>query len=117
MTNIEVIDATLKYFCYDFKGAIQGAKSIVGNKKFCPLKLYPALNIIIFPHKAMDSVENIWFNSNLIDSVQSAGKGSQIIFDGGHSIIVDSSYRCFKSKLLTADHLKSVSDKRYLFSV
>ena len=109
----EVIDDTLKYFCYDLKGALKGAKSIIGNKKFCPVNLYPAHNIIIFPYKAMDSDDNIWFNSNLIDSAQPSGiKATQVLFDGGQKLLVNSSYRCFNIKLLIADQLWKVNNKR-----
>ena len=108
----EVIDETLKYFSYDLKGALKGAKSIIGNKKFCPVNLYPAHNIIIFPYKAMDNVDNIWFNSNLISTAQPSGIKTQVEFDGGHKLLVDSSYRCFSTKLQTADHFWKINNKR-----
>ena len=112
MDPLKVIDETLQFFSYDMKGAIRGARSIVGNKKCCPLTLYPADNIIIFPHKAMDSDDTIWLNSNLVDTAHPLGEETRVEFDGGHSIILDISYRCFNPKFITAELLRRTNHKR-----
>ncbi|XTP56812.1 competence protein ComK [Niallia sp. Krafla_26] len=67
----------------------------------------------MFPYKAMNRKDTIWFNSNLLDTALPSGKLTNVIFDGGNSLIVDNSYRFFNLKLLTVDQLRKVNHKRY----
>ncbi len=110
----DLIDASLNFLGYDFKGAVRGAKSIVGNKKQCPIMLHPVHSICIFPHKSKRKKELYWFNLDYIDMTYPKGKDTEVEFSNGHTLLIDTHINNFKAKLQTAEQLKRVTRKRSL---
>ena len=111
----EIIDATLKYIGFDLKGAKSGARAILGNVKMCPIMVYPAHNICLFPHKSSTNHDAIWFNVDHIEQTRRLGKKTQVDLSNGVTMIIDSMITAFNAKIAIAKQLKDITGKRNQF--
>jgi competence protein ComK len=108
----DIINASLNFLGYDFRGAVRGAKYIVGNKKQCPIMLNPVHSVCIFPHISKKRKELYWFNLDYIDLTRAKGSDTEVEFSNGHILLLDTHINNFKAKLQTAEQLKRVTHKR-----
>jgi len=111
-TPVQLLDDTLKYIGFDLKGAIKGAKEIIGEKYMCPVMVNPYKGICLFPNKSPKKEDCIWFNPEHIVKANSRGYKTEVELSNGVSIIIDSKRSSFNTKLQTALQLKRTSTER-----
>lgn len=102
---VKIIDGTLKYISYDFKGAIGGSKFLLGNRYMRPVLICPFQKICIFPHKSFTHHDCIWFNEKQIKYTGRRGNKTEILFFNGTTLTIGSKITSFNSKLQTAEQL------------
>ncbi|MFF2449923.1 competence protein ComK [Neobacillus sp. NPDC058068] len=109
---LHLLNDTLTYIGFDLKGAMTGAKSILGKKKKCPIIVNPYLGISLFPNKSPQKVDCIWFNPEHIIKTTAMGNETKVELSNGYSIRVDSKSSTFNDKIQTAKHLIRLSMER-----
>lgn len=111
-TPIQLLDETLQYIGFDLKGACNGARSILGNKKMCPIMLNPFQGVSFFPTKSPSKEDCIWFNPDHVVTTKARGSKTEVELSNGLSMIVDAKLQNFNSKLQIANQLKRITSNR-----
>jgi competence protein ComK len=111
-TCLQILNDSLTYIGYDLKGAITGAKFILGNRHMCPVMVNPYQVICLFPNKSPQKEDCIWFNPDHIVKTKAIGNRTLIELSNGHSILVDSKRYSFNNKMQIANQLKEISSQR-----
>jgi competence protein ComK len=111
-TCLQILNDSLKYIGYDLKGAVTGAKFILGNRNMCPVMVNPYQVICLFPNKSPQKEDCIWFNPDHIVKTKACGNRTLIELSNGHSILVDSKRSSFNNKMQIANQLKEISSQR-----
>jgi competence protein ComK len=111
-TCLQILNDSLNYIGYDLKGAITGAKFILGNRSMCPVMVNPYQVICLFPNKSPQKEDCIWFNPDHIVKTMACGNRTLIELSNGHSILVDSKLYSFNNKRQIANQLKEISSQR-----
>jgi len=109
---VQLLDDTLNYIGFDLKGAVKGAKNILGNRKRCPIMINPYQGVCMFPTKSSRKEDCIWFNPEHIVNTIARGTQTEVILSNGLSMIVDSKIHIFNNKLQAAHQLKRISRER-----
>ncbi|MBO0959938.1 competence protein ComK [Neobacillus sp. MM2021_6] len=111
-TPVQLLDDTLKYIGFDLKGALEGAKAIVGEKYMRPVLVNPYKEICLFPNMSPKKEDCVWFNPDHIITAKSRGYKTEVELSNGVSILIDSKLGCFNTKLQRAFQLKRTSTER-----
>ena len=109
---LQIINESLNYIGYDLKGAIKGTRSILGDRKMCPIMVNPYQCICLFPNKSPQKDDCIWFNPDHIVNTKAFGTKTIIELSNGHTILVDSKLFSFNNKMQIANQLKQISSQR-----
>lgn len=109
---LQIINDSLNSIGYDLKGAITGAKSILGDRMMCPILVNPYQGICLFPNKSPRKDDCIWFNTDHIVNTKAFGSRTIIEFSNYHTILVDSKLVSFNNKMQIANQLKQISAQR-----
>lgn len=103
---INIINDSLLYYGSDLKGALKGAKSILGNCYMSPIAINTTQNIIWFPCKAFNHPYCIWLAyHNIVDTVKIDAFSSMVITKHGHIVELDMKISSLKKQMLKAGHL------------
>lgn len=111
-TPLHLLNDTLTYIGFDLRGAMTGAKSILGKKIKCPIIVNPYLGICLFPNKSPQKADCIWFNPEHIITTTAMGNETKVELSNGYSIRVDSKLSAFNEKIQTANQLIRLSMDR-----
>ena len=111
-TPVQLLDDTLKYIGFDLRGALLGAKEIIGEKYMCPVMVNPYKGICLFPNKSPKKEDCIWFNPDHIVNTKSRKDKTEVELSNGVSLLIDSKRSYFNTKLQTAYQLKRTSIER-----
>lgn len=111
-TCVQILNDSLNCIGYDLKGAIKGARSILGNRNMCPVMVNPYQIICLFPIKSPQKEDCIWFNPDHIVKTKAYGNKTLIELSNNQSILVDSKLYSFNNKLQIANQLKQISSQR-----
>ncbi|WML41514.1 competence protein ComK [Neobacillus sp. OS1-2] len=109
---VKLLDETLKYIGFNLKGALEGAKGIIGEKYMRPVMVNPYKGICLFPNKSPKKDDCLWFNPDHIVKTNSRGYKTEVVLSNGVSILVDLKLCFFNSKLHIASELKRTSIER-----
>lgn len=88
LTIIEMIEQTLNFHCSSLKGAIDGAKSILGEKYSIPIVIDALEGIILIPCGSLGKKDTIWIVNNQIDRLERLGKETIIYTYYGHRLMI-----------------------------
>ncbi|WP_160725035.1 competence protein ComK [Bacillus sp. USDA818B3_A] len=109
---LQLLDSTLKYISFTLKGALAGAKNILGNQYMCPIIVNPFQGICLFPIRSPKKEDCIWFNPDHIVKTKAKGSKTVVNLSNGLSMIVDLKLHTFNSKMQTAIQLKRIVCER-----
>ena len=108
-----LMDACLGYYGSSLRGASDGAKTILGNIRMCPVLMNGVLELYWFPTKSQDKEDCVWFALHHVKSYERAGvKETKITLSNGVTAIVDVSLYTFKKKIQLAYQLKCKIEER-----
>ncbi|MDV6376956.1 competence protein ComK [Sporosarcina sp. GW1-11] len=110
-TNI--VDLSLRYYGSSLRGAIDGAKTILGEISMSPVVVSEVLNLYWFPSKSPSSDDCVWFALAHIYTYKGVDKDrTRVILRDGTSFTIDSSYYSFTQKYQRACMLKNILESR-----
>lgn len=109
---VQLLDDSLKYIGFDLKGALNGAKEIVGNKYMSPVIVNPYKDLCLFPTKSPKKEDCIWFNPTHIAGTKHRGSKTEVVLSNGLSLIVDIKLPFFITRMHTAIQLQRMSKER-----
>ena len=109
---LQIINDSLNYIGYDLRGAITGARCILGDRMMCPIMVNPYQGICLFPNKSPQKDDCIWFNPDHIVKTKAFGRRTIIELSNSHTILVDSKLFSFNNKMQIANQLKQISTQR-----
>lgn len=114
---LKVIGESLHYYGRNLKGAVEGAKSIIGEGKMSPFIVCEAQDICLFPHISPSSAECIWFNHTHIINTHAKGEFTIIELSNGHSLRVKAKLTSFNTKKQKAGDLRRIVTERASSSI
>jgi competence protein ComK len=105
---LEILDDSIRCIGFNLKGAMETAKSLLGNKQMCPVMVNPVYQICVFPIKSSKYIDTIWFNPNHIARTLSFKLNTQVEFTNGITIMVTSKLYSFNNKLQIAEQFRNM---------
>ncbi|MFS0638168.1 competence protein ComK [Mesobacillus foraminis] len=111
--NKVLIEST-NYYGSNLKGAIEGAKTILGNIHLCPFMVSQNLDICLFPNKSSVHHDCIWFNHEHVLNTWSQGRYTIVEFRNGNSLKLRTRQASFNSKKQKAGDLRRILTERVL---
>lgn len=108
-----VIDFSLQYYCSSLKGAIDGARSILGNISMPPIMIISQLDICWFPSCSPDRSDCIWFSLQHVQKTEKVSTKQTLVsltFD--HQIVINIKRERFEVKRQRASQLRYISSER-----
>ncbi|WP_040207208.1 competence protein ComK [Neobacillus jeddahensis] len=111
-TPAQLLDDTLLYIGFNLNGAIKGARSILGNRKMCPVIVNPFHGVCFFPNKSAKRGDCIWFNPDHIVKTKPRGTKTEVELSNELTLIIDSKLHSFHNKMQIAFQLKQLSQER-----
>lgn len=111
-TPLQVIAESMNYYGINFRGAIEGARSILGKIHMCPIMVSQVQDICLFPHKSAGHPECIWFNHQHVLNTHAIGRHTLVELSNGHSIKVEARLTAFNSKKQKAGDLRRILFER-----
>jgi competence protein ComK len=109
----EVIDDSMQYIGYDLRGAIKSTQTILGPTKMCPFMVNLPLGLCMFPDKAINKHDCIFFNFTHVKKPEPYGRKTKVNLSFGHSITVDSRISSFNTKIDQASRLCRITSEHY----
>ncbi|MDQ0218115.1 hypothetical protein ELQ35_01180 [Peribacillus cavernae] len=103
---LTIINDSILFYGSNLKGAIKGAKSIIGNHNMSPIAVHSAQNIIWFPCKGIDHADCIWFAYHNIENILKIDAyTSMVILKHGHRVVLDMKFHLLKRRVSIAGQL------------
>lgn len=100
VSPLKLIDESLKKSGSSLRGALEGSKFLLGNKKMRPIVFDPYAGIYLFPSKSPANPDCIWFNILHIINYKPINRyQTEVFLNYGGSIILDMRECNFKRKL------------------
>ncbi len=109
---LKVISKSINYFGFSLKGAIEGAKTILGKVKMCPIMICPVQDICMFPHTSPVNHDCIWFNHSNVLHTQPMGRYTLVELSNGRSIKIQARHTAFNNKKQKAGDLRRIIHER-----
>ena len=109
---ISVLIDTLHYYGKNLKGAIEGAKSILGKVQMCPIIVSDVQDICLFPHVSPERQDCIWFSHKHVIKTHSHGRCTVVELSNGRSLLVSGKLAAFNSKKQKAGDLRRIVHER-----
>lgn len=108
-----LMDACLRYYGSSLRGASDGAKSILGKIRMCPVLMNEKLELYWFSTKSPSKECCVWLALHHVKCFESAGlKETKVTLSNGVTVIVDVSLYTFKKKIRLAYELKCKMEER-----
>lgn len=108
----KVLEETLNYYGNNLKGAIEGAKSILGNIHMTPFIVSQVQDICLFPYKSSKHHDCIWFNFSHIENTRSQGRYTVVELSNKRSLKIIGKLTAFNNKKHKAGELRRIVSER-----
>jgi competence protein ComK len=113
MSPKTIMDYSLHYYCSSLPGAIEGARSILGNISMPPILISSRLDICWFPCVSAERNDCIWFSLSHVQKTEKLNtKQTKVSLNYGHSIVLDMKRSRFELKRQRASQLSYISSER-----
>lgn len=109
---IQIIRESLHYYGQNLKGALEGAKSILGKAKMYPFIVCQVQDICLFPHISPTHPGCIWFNHRHIIHTRAQGRETIIELSNGRSLKIKAKLTSFNTKKQKASDLRRIVAER-----
>ncbi|MEW8986513.1 MAG: competence protein ComK, partial [Bacillus sp. (in: firmicutes)] len=106
---VEIIEDSIKFIGYDFKGAKSIAKWILGEFSMCPVMVNPIHGICVFPDRSITSDKAIWYNPVHIIRTTTHLRKTRIEFSNGQTLDIQRKLSSFNHKLQAAEQLRKLT--------
>lgn len=109
----ELIDYSLRCYGSSLRGAIDGAKTILGGVSMFPIVMNIIPNAYWFPSMSPYQPACVWFSfSHLKDYASLNKKQTKILLNNNSEIVLDASYYSFDNKVNNANKLKYMIERQ-----
>ncbi|MCM2535850.1 competence protein ComK [Neobacillus pocheonensis] len=106
---LEILEYSIKCIGFNLKGAMETSKWILGDIHMCPLMVNPILKICVFPIQSAQRYDTMWFNPYHIKRTTSFNRKTNVEFNNGIVIKVNSQLSSFNNKLQIADQYRKMT--------
>ena len=107
-TPMQIIEDSCSYFGSSYYGRAKGTKKLIGVSHKAPIIIEESREIIFFPTSSPRLYECCWVSLKNIDKYKKEENNSLILFNGGHSLLLNMSYGSLDNQVLRATRLESV---------
>lgn len=110
---LSIVENSINFYGHSLQGAIEGARSVLGNISTPPVKVSGKLGMYWFPIKSIKHDDNVWFSINHIKNYFPIDtKTLRVMFHDGNGINIESSFGSFDRKVSRAHKLKNIIENR-----
>ncbi len=106
---LEILNDTIRCIGFDLRGAMETARSLLGNKHMCPVMVNPIHRICLFPNKSAKHDDAMWFNPVHILRTYTVNGVANINFTNGTTLTIPSKLYSFNHKLQTAEQFMKMT--------
>jgi competence protein ComK len=108
---LDIIKASCRYYCANYKGRLEGSFHVIGKKHKTPISLHP--NLFIFPTTSPSGPNCIWVNDqHVVNHVKHTSDTTAVTFTNHQTYELPISDRSFKNQMLTASYLRNKFQQR-----
>lgn len=113
-----LMNRCLGYYGTSLRGAYDGAKTVLGNIKMCPVLMSAKLELYWFSTKSPNQKDCVWFALHHIkDYIETDEKQTKVMLSNGSDMIIDVSLYVFNEKIQRAYQLKGKLEERSKLSL
>jgi competence protein ComK len=108
---IEILESSIREVGFNLKGAMETSRSTLGDIHMCPVMVNPLMNIVVFPTQSAKRDDTMWFTPQQIQRTYRSNcldRKTNIEFNNGHTIKINSRLASFNTKLTTADQYRKM---------
>ena len=105
----EILDESICWMGYDFKGALHASKRLLGDIQMYPVMVNPIERIVLFPTKSYKHAETIWLNPAQIRRTISVNGQTHVTFSNGICTLIPSRLSSFNTKIQNAEQLEQIT--------
>lgn len=105
MSLKDIVELSCKYFGSSFNGRIDGSKYHLGDNYKVPIIIDEYRDIIIFPIKSYNSVNNCIISFNKINNYEKIDDGILLYTKNGKKIKISDSFGIFENQYFKAQKL------------
>lgn len=106
---LKILNDSILCTGFNLAGAIESSKILLNQEQICPIVINPREEIIVFPTRSPNHIDNIWFNPHHIKRTTSYNRRTLIWFSDGTTFIFPSRLSDFNNKLKIADQLEEMT--------
>lgn len=111
-SSLKYIDGTLKQLGFSLKGAWDGSKDRLGNKKMLPIVINAYAGIYFIPLKSPSKPDCVWLSLLHINHSKALNRYQTMVYlSYGHTIIVDMKESNFRRRVNRAIDLRRMVSK------
>jgi competence protein ComK len=107
----EILEESICWVGYDFKGAMLASKRLLGDIQMCPIMANPIERIVLFPTQSYKHVETIWLNPAHIRRTTSINGQTLVRFTNGTKLLIPSRLSSFNTKIQNAEQLEDMTSR------
>jgi len=108
---IEILDESICWMGYDFKGALLASRQLLGEINMYPVMVNPIERIVLFPTKSYKHADAIWLNSAHIHRTNSMNAQTLVTSSNGTFILIPAKLSAFNTKIKNAEQLEQMTSR------
>jgi competence protein ComK len=105
---LEILEISIRSIGFNLKGAMKTSKWHLGDIHMCPIMVNPILKICLFPNHSPKRDDTMWFNPDHIHRTTSSFLKTNVEFNNGLIIRVNSKLSSFNTKLQAAEQYQKM---------
>ena len=107
-----VMDESCEYYGSSYKGRLKAAKSILNCSYKLPILIEESTFLIFFPIKSSLEEDCVWINLSKIKEVKKVNTKTNIVFENGKNITVNTSKISIDNQIYRSSRLENMLRKR-----
>ena len=107
-----IMDESCEYYGSSYKGRLKAAKNILNCSYKLPILIEESSFLIFFPTKSSLEEDCIWINMNKIKDIKKVNNKTNIVFENGKNIIVNTSLLSIENQIYRSSRLENMLRKR-----
>ena len=107
-----IMDESCQFYGSTYKGRLKAAKSILNCSYKLPILIEESTFLIFFPIKSSLEEDCVWINLSKIKEVKKVNSKTNIIFENGKNITVNTSKISIDNQIYRSSRLENMLRKR-----
>lgn len=109
----EIMEYSCEYYGSSIDGRMSSSKKILGSVYKVPLLVDSYRNLVFFPTRSPNALDNMWISLNNIKNIKKINPNeTMILFNNNDKLVIEIPYYVLNNQLLRATRLSAVLKER-----